>query len=73
MVYCGSTVKTTKENNTTNWAKYKTSKTCFKCMLLYFTFNAAFNNTRVQAVHVASIWNYHLALQNVSIHQQNIM
>lgn len=55
MVYCGSTVKTTKENNTTNWAKYKTSKTCFKCMLLYFTFNAAFNNTRVQAVHVASI------------------
>lgn len=42
MVSCGSTVQTTKENSTANWAKYKTSKTFFKCLCL--TFNPAFNN-----------------------------
>ena len=44
MVFCGSTVESTKENNTANWAKYKTSKTFFKCLLLYFTFNSALSN-----------------------------
>lgn len=42
MVWCGSTVQTTKENSTANWAKYNTSKTFFKYLCL--TFNPVLNS-----------------------------